>query len=268
METAISLSEKTSAGIQSIEIGVELLRILTEANAPMTLTALATAAGMPSSKAHKYLASFIRCGLVTQHEAGGRYDLGPFALDLGLAAMRRIDVMEIAQSTMDDLRDVVGATVSMAVWANHGPTIVRIAETPDIMSLTIRIGAVMPILTSSFGRCFAAFLPRQTTQELMQAEIGKPSATAARSGLNSLAQVEAMLAEFRSHGLSVADNLIDPGRAAICAPVFDLTDRIVAAIAVIGVHGALDTSWDGKPARELLAATRSLSRRIGSRNER
>jgi DNA-binding IclR family transcriptional regulator len=234
----------------------------------MTLTALATAAGMPSSKAHKYLASFIRAGLVAQPEAGGRYDLGPFALDLGLAAMRRIGVMEIAQSTLDDLRDGVGATVAMAVWANHGPTIVRIAEMPGIMSLTIRIGSVMPILTSSIGRCFATFLSHQTTRKLMQAEITNPSESAIRKGLTSPQQVEAMLAEFRSRGMSVADNPIDPGRAAICAPVFDLTERMVAALAIIGVRGSLDTSWDGKPACELLAASRSLSRRIGSRSER
>lgn len=219
---------------------------------------------MPPSKAHKYLASFIRCGLVTQHETGGRYDLGPFALDIGLAAMRRIDIMELAQPTLDDLRNVVGATVSMAVWANRGATIVRIADTPDVMSLTIRIGTVMPLLTSSFGRCFAAFLPRQMTQEIMQAEIAEPDGLAARHGLRNLAQVETLLAESRSRGFAVAEDLIDPGRAAICAPIFDLNNRMVAAIAVIGAQGRLDVAWDGKPARELLSAARNLSRRLGA----
>jgi DNA-binding IclR family transcriptional regulator len=260
--------ENTSAGIQSIEIGVPLLRALADARSPLTLTALAAAVGMPPSKAHKYLASFIRCGLVTQNEAGGRYDLGPFALDLGLSAMRRIDIMEMAQSTLDDLRDLVGATVSMAVWANRGPTIVRIADTADVMSLTIRIGTVMPLLTSSFGRCFAAFLPRRMTQEIMQAEITERDGLAARHGLRNLAQVESLLAEFRSRGMSVAENLIDPGRAAICAPVFDMNDRMVAAIAVIGIQSRLDISWDGKPAHELQAAARSLSRRLGAPNVR
>lgn len=257
-------AENTSTGIQSIEIGFPLLRALAEARAPLALTTLAASVGMPPSRAHKYLASFIRCGLVTQHETGGRYDLGPFALDIGLAAMRRIDIMELAQPTLDDLRNVVGATVSMAVWANRGATIVRIADTPDVMSLTIRIGTVMPLLTSSFGRCFAAFLPRQMTQEIMQAEIAEPDGLAARHGLRNLAQVETLLAESRSRGFAVAEDLIDPGRAAICAPIFDLNNRMVAAIAVIGAQGRLDVAWDGKPARELLSAARNLSRRLGA----
>lgn len=258
------LSEKVSAGIQSIEIGVPLLRALAEARTPLTLSALAGAVGMPPSKAHKYLASFIRCGLVTQAAAGGRYDLGPFALDLGLSAMRRIDIMEIAQPVMDDLRDLVGTTVSMAVWANRGATIVRIADTPGIMSLTIRIGTVMPLLTSSFGRCFAAFLPQAMTQEIMQAELAEKDGLARRHGLRTLADVEPLLAGFRTHGMAVAEDLIDPGRVALCAQVFDMNGRMAAAISIIGVQGRLDVSWDGKPAKALLAATKTLSRRLGA----
>src|SRR5690242_6074960 len=106
----------------------------------MSLTAIAAATGMAPGKAHKYLASHIRAGLVVQHESGGRYDLGPFALQIGAAAMRRINIIEIAQSAMDDLRNLLGHTISLALWANHGPTIMRIAEAPELMSLTVRFG--------------------------------------------------------------------------------------------------------------------------------
>ena len=274
MNTAVNKAEvrvsagKSSVGINSIEIGVPLLRILAESPTALSLTTLAAAAGMPPSKAHKYLASFIRCGFVIQQEAGGRYDLGPFALDLGLAAMRRIEIMDIAQPMLDDLRDLLGTTVSMAVWANYGPTIVRIADTPDIMSLTIRIGTVMPLLTSSFGRCFAAFLPRQTTQEMMHAELARGGPLLERAGLRTLADVDSLLAQFRSRGLAVAENIVDPGRAALSVPIFDISNRMVAAISAIGGIDRLDVTWDGKPARELIDAAHRLSRRLGARERR
>lgn len=256
--------ERTSTGIQSIEIGIPLLRILADARGALPLSAIAAAAGMAPGKAHKYLASFIRSGLVTQSETGGRYDLGAFALDLGLAAMRRMDVMLIAQTALDDLRDRLDTTVSMAVWANHGPTIVRWAETPNIMSLTIRIGTVMPLLTSSFGRIFAAFLDRRLTQEIMNSELADPAGAAAKAGLRSLADVEAMLAEVRAHRMSLAVDLVDPGRAALSAPVVDHSNRMVAAISVIGAQGRLDVDRNGKPALELAMAADRLSRRLGA----
>jgi DNA-binding IclR family transcriptional regulator len=73
-------------GIQSIEVGAPLLRALVDGGDAMTLTALATRAHMPLSKTHKYLASFVRVGLMTQG-ANALYKLGPFARELGLAAL-------------------------------------------------------------------------------------------------------------------------------------------------------------------------------------
>ncbi len=255
---------RPATGIQSVELGTALLRALADGKGPLSLTALATASGMAPGKAHKYLVSYIRAGLATQKVSGGPYDLGPLALELGLAAMRRMDVMAMAQAALDDLRDRLGTMTSMAVWANHGPTIVRWAETPHIMSLTIRIGTVMPLLTSGFGRVFAAFLDRRLTQETIQAEIADPDGPAARAGLRTLADVDSLLAEFRSRRMTAAEDLVDPGRAALGAPIFDHNDRVVAAIAVIGVQGQLDISWEGKPARELALCVQNLSRRLGA----
>ena len=39
---------------------------------------------MSAAKAHRYLVSFQRLGLVTQDSRTARYDLGPAALKLGL----------------------------------------------------------------------------------------------------------------------------------------------------------------------------------------
>ena len=54
---ARSVPERLSVGIQSVEIGVALLKLLADAPGPMPLAKLAELAGMPRSKAHKYLAS-------------------------------------------------------------------------------------------------------------------------------------------------------------------------------------------------------------------
>jgi hypothetical protein len=84
--------EDSRQGIQSIEVGVPLLRVLADHGAPMMLRDLAKAAGMPAAKAHRYLVSFVRTGLVIQDaNQSGRYDLGHFALDLGLASLARLD---------------------------------------------------------------------------------------------------------------------------------------------------------------------------------
>ncbi|MND03399.1 hypothetical protein D3C83_231950 [compost metagenome] len=46
--------------------------------------------------------------------------------------------------------------------------------------------------------------------------------------------------------------------------MFEHDNRMVAAIAVVGVEGKLDVTWNGKPARALAAAAANMSRRMGA----
>jgi DNA-binding IclR family transcriptional regulator len=256
-----------SAGIQSIEIGMALIILIAEAPGPMTLAKVAEMAGMPRSKAHKYLASFVRCGLVKQAVAGGPYDLGPLALDLGLASMRRLDVIEMGQQALNNLRDQLDTTTSLAIWANRGPTIVRWAETLHISSRSFQLGTVLPVLSSTPGLIFAAFLEERMTQDLIRSELAISDGATARAGLRKMADVDALLAKVRKDGMASGNSVIAmaPGIASIAAPVFENDNRLAAVLVVVGIQGQLDLSRSGKPARILADVCQDLSQRLGAR---
>ena len=110
-----------SRGVQSVDIAVRLLQVIAAAPGPLSLKDVSDAAGMPPSKAHRYLASFVAAGLVTQKHRSGAYDLGRAALRLGLAAMARLDIVNDAASAMEDLVERSGATALLAVWAQSRP---------------------------------------------------------------------------------------------------------------------------------------------------
>ena len=111
---------KQQQGIQSIEIGAQLLRALAANGRSMKLIDLAKKSGMPAAKAHRYLVSFIRMGLVEQDTNTGRYDLGEFSLELGLASLSRIDAVRLADPVLEDLCEEIGETVALSVWGNNG----------------------------------------------------------------------------------------------------------------------------------------------------
>ena len=90
-------------GIGSVEVGGQLLQVLTDADGPMMLRDLAASAGMSAAKAHPYLVSFMRLGLIEQDRATGRYELGPLALQMGLASMRRLNPVRIATEAIAEL---------------------------------------------------------------------------------------------------------------------------------------------------------------------
>ncbi|MEW5424811.1 IclR family transcriptional regulator [Amorphus sp. 3PC139-8] len=116
---------KERYGVRSVVVGAKLLSVLSSRNGAMSLTELAHAADMAPAKAHRYLVGFMESGLISQSDMNGRYDLGPLALDLGLASIRRLDVVEIAYPIMVAMRDETNETTSLAVWGNRGATLVR-----------------------------------------------------------------------------------------------------------------------------------------------
>src|SRR5512139_2213625 len=85
------LTERGQRGIQSVEVGGRLLQTLAHHGRPMALKDLAREAGMPAAKAHPYLVSFGKLGLIAQENGSGRYGLGPLAMQLGLISLQQFD---------------------------------------------------------------------------------------------------------------------------------------------------------------------------------
>src|SRR5690349_24910233 len=158
---------KERAGIQSVEVGFGLLQALGQARGPLMLRDLAAAAGMSAAKAHRYLVSFQRLELVVQDASSTRYDLGPASLKLGLASLSRLDAVKLARERIGGLMEQIGHTLALAVWGNHGPTIVHWEESPQAVTVNLRLGDVMPLLSSATGRCFAAWLSRDAITPLL-----------------------------------------------------------------------------------------------------
>ncbi len=268
-------AEPLRAGIQSVEVGFELLDALSQASGALMLRDLAAAAGMSAAKAHRYLVSFQRMGLVVQDPASTRYDLGPAALRLGLACLSRIDAVRLARERIDDLLADTGHTLAIAVWGNRGPTMVHWVEAPQTTRVTLRLGDVMPLLTSATGRCFAAFMNKaehdaQRLAPMVKEELARLR-NLPRTGLplvdvpQTPAEAEAVFEETRQRGVARVVHSLLPGVGGFCAPVFDAQGRLALGLVVLGSVATLDTDWEGPPATALLRCARRLSTDLGYR---
>ncbi|MFZ5567041.1 MAG: IclR family transcriptional regulator [Pseudomonadota bacterium] len=255
--------DKTRAGIQSVEVGYALLEALARTRGPLMLRDLAAAAGMSAAKAHRYLVSFQRLGLVSQDAASARYDLGPAALRMGLAAITRLDAVKLARERLPALMPQIGHTLALAVWGNHGPTIVHWEESPEAVTVNLRLGDVMPLLSSATGRCFAAHVSREAIAPLLRAELSRARQLGRTDLPRTQAELKALLDDVRERGLArVVDTLL-PGIAGFCAPVFDFDGHLVLGIVAMGSIATFDTDWHGAVATALGQAARQLSRDLG-----
>lgn len=267
-------------GIQSVEVAGPLLSALAKASGPQSLSNLARSAAMPAAKAHRYLVSLIRIGLVEQNAATGLYDLGALALELGLVSLGRLDAVRLADDMMASLRDATGETVALATWGNFGPTYIRLLASRRPVTINLQIGSVMPMTYTATGLCFAAFLPTSATSELLRTEL----ATNRREKLDapqSMAEFTPLLDETRLHGMARMVGRLDPaasrermtraaerllaGFNAFSAPVYDHEGRMRFALSIVGSAAHIDESWNGPVAVAARKHAAQLSARLGHR---
>jgi len=264
-----SAGAKERAGIQSVEVGFALLEGLANAQGPLMLRDLAAAAQMSAAKAHRYLVSFQRLGLVVQDSATTRYELGSATLRLGLAALSRLDAVKMARERLPALIDATGHTTALAVWGNRGPTLVHWQET-RVMPVSLRLGDVMPLLSSATGRCFAAFGGRGGAADkagpMIQQELAGIRKLGRRDLPSTPAQVQAMLQETRAQGLGRVVNALLPGISGFCAPVWDADGRLALGVVSLGSSATFDSAWDGPVAHSLRTFGQQLSADLGWRS--
>lgn len=267
-----SNNNKTSAlaegqrGIQSVETGFPLLAALVASGRPLTLRDLAARAGMTSAKAHPYLVSFIRVGLVQQDAHTGRYELGPFALQMGLVGLQSSNPVRIALPHVNALTDSVGHTLGIAVLGSHGPTMVYIREASYPVHVNMRNGTVMSMLNTATGRVFVAWLEPGVAQHYIDLEHGDQRViTSIGEQVRSPEEIAALGQCIREQGMARALGNPLPGIDALSVPVFDHSDRLVMALTCLGPTGLFDASFDGHIAEALLHCAHTISRQLGYR---
>lgn len=249
--------------VQSVEVGGRLLLALAAHPEPMTLKDLAAAAGLPASRAHPYLVSFGRLGLVEQRADSGRYALGPAALHIGLACLHQWDPLRIAGPVADELAARTGHAVGLAVWGNFGPTVVKFIEARAPLHVAMRPGTVMSLLGTATGQAFAAALPEARIEAMLAGPLGELRDAPQPIFKGKLKELRAVAAEVRAHGVARAVGRPVPGVHAFSAPAFSHEGEPVIVVTALDHQDRLSADWDCASATAVREAAAEISRRLG-----
>ena len=251
------MGSENRRGIKSVEVAGRILDHLARVQAPVALRELAAAGRMSPGKVHRYLASFLASGLAHQVPETRKYALGPLAMRIGLAALSSYQPLRDSMALQHELRDRLDETMVLSVWGAQGPTIVHVVESSQPIIMTMRVGAVLPMLQTATGLAFAAFLPRHFTEPLIRTALNAKADT--KLFARDFATINRLIAQVRKQGYAFNEGHLMPGVSAAAFPLIDRTKTLVAVLAVMGRHERVNPRDGAKMIAYLKKATGTFS---------
>ncbi|MFE9995584.1 IclR family transcriptional regulator domain-containing protein [Streptomyces avermitilis] len=233
--------------------GITVLRRLTEADGTASLSALERASGLARSTVDRITATLARMGYVRLD--GRDAVLAPRLMELGNAYLAALRLPKLLHAHADALADELDESVSLAVGDRDGIRFIHQATRRRAMSLSFRIGDLLPAERTAPGPLFATEWDAAEWQRWHERRAADPEdrgfpAVPARSrpledddrGEKSSGRrrggtlgddFEERTAAARKQGWALDDQLIEPGLVALAVPVRDPDGRIACVVSVV-----------------------------------
>lgn len=217
--------------------GIAVLRELTEAGGTLSPSALERATGLARSTVDRITSTLARMGYVRLD--GRDVVLAPRLMELGNAYLAALRLPALLSWRADELADELDESVSLAVADRDGIRFIHQATRRRAMSLSFRIGDLLPAERTAPGALFATEWS-QTEWDGWRArraadpqDHGFPAVPPRELG-GPEAEFERQVLAAGSAALALDDQLIEPGLVAVSAPVRDpRTGRIACAVSVV-----------------------------------
>ncbi|MFE7765967.1 IclR family transcriptional regulator C-terminal domain-containing protein [Streptomyces sp. NPDC057438] len=223
--------------------GMAVLRRLTEADGALSPSALEKATGLARSTVDRITATLARMGYVRLD--GRDVVLAPRLMELGNAYLAALRLPRLLDAHADALADELDESVSLAVRDRDGVRFIHQATRRRAMSLSFRIGDLLPAERTAPGPLFAtewepADWARWRIRRTADPEGHGFPAVPPRGGAYD--DFEDRTARAGAQGWALDDQLIEPGLVAVSVPVRDPRTGRIACVANVVSHTSRHTA--------------------------
>ncbi|MEU3415704.1 MULTISPECIES: IclR family transcriptional regulator [unclassified Streptomyces] len=252
-------SGRGAAGaVQSVDRAVTVLEILAR-HGEAGVTEVAAELDVHKSTAFRLLGVLENRGLVAQAKDRGKYYLGAGVLRLAGAAAVRLDISQEAVPVCREVADELGETVNIAVLDDDAAVNIMQARGTAAVTAQNWLGRRTPLHATSSGKVLLAHLPPTLREGLLARPLTRFTDRTVTGAAMLRAELEAVVRQ--GYGVTVEE--LEPGLAAVAAPVRAHDGEVIAAISVSGPVYRLDADRLPQVAERTAAAGAELSRRMG-----
>lgn len=246
--------------IRSIQRAIEVLSAFTVEQPELTLEQVSDRTGLPKATTYRILYTMEVRDLIRYDERTLRYRLGLQFLSFAGLVAASYDIVQESEDVLVDLHLRVKQTILMSVMLGDEMIYVFRRENAEGLKFSSFVGQRRPLPYGVVGKVMLAYLPNEQADRILQ----KPIQGTTPNSITDPNGLRQMMERIRQQGYHIDVEQTTVGVCGVAAPIFDIHDRMVASVGVIGpTVQLLDTI---ETARDmLLDATATISTRMGHR---
>ncbi len=234
--------EKEGKYVQSLERALNILEVMANEGAPITVTELSEKVGLKISTVHRLLTTFTHRGYVEQDPDDNKYRLGLKLLEIGNAVLYFADIRIVARPYLEELVERCNETANLAILDDAEVVYIDQVESKNlvIVKMLAQAGNRGHIHCTASGKSMLAFLPEEKIDEILE-KIEMPKFT--NETITDPAQLKKELARIRQEGYALDWGEREEHVRCVAAPIFNHEDRVIASISISGPSNRITTYY-------------------------
>lgn len=252
---------KNEYSIQALQRGMQVLDALLEVRTPLNLEQICERTGLVKSTAFRIVVNLLDGQYLTQMDEG--YWLGLKLLRLGALVEEKLDLKQVAQPFLAQLRDKVNETVHLAVLDDEWRVVYldKLSPRQSIGIMMSRVGITTPMVCTGLGKAMAAF---HSDDEIRQ-WLGKNKLERyTDTTITDAEQLVRELSEVRGRGYSTDNGEHEEHVRCIAAPIRNRRGQVIGALSVAGPDTRMPMPLVGSPmAMQIVETAQAISAALG-----
>jgi DNA-binding IclR family transcriptional regulator len=248
-------TETKTIGIQSLQIGLNILEILAMEKEPLKFTDIQNLTSMTKSNLYKYLSTLSQFGLIYRNPHTNAYTLGHKLVQLGNVALGQSSLIEVVIPYFKKITEKTNLTVLLAIPSKKGPLISYILSADYGINIGAQMGTHLP-LSSSTGVVFSAFEKDVLMKDWKEEELSKLNKSEAQQFYGEKEKTRGLF--FASKTEPLINHV-----SSFSVPILNFNNELLGAITIVGITETVPQSADHPIGQYVLYVGREISEYFG-----
>ena len=214
--------------VRAVERAMQILSAFDGEHEDRGVSEVAQITGLHKATVHRIMMTLLGGGFLERTENGERFRLGLRVVELGMGALRGLDVRRAALPYMEQLVERFQETCDLCTFDRGEVLYVEVVHSEQSLTIAARVGRHLPIYCTASGKVFLAFLPAEVAEPLWRG----PLVPCTPNTITSAARLRQELEATRQRGYAIDDEELEMGIRAVSAPVRGADGQVIAALSL------------------------------------